>query len=478
MHQPLLLLDHDWHSQRAKLRQGRVRPPPLVAAGLDVGFGDASGRELKLGGLAVIFGTFPASLEEFVQMARMRLNLEPEQARELDPVLNTRILAMWAWLPSLKKDCYLEYDRATGDEHAWLIGPANQSTDLDLEHAHPDLDRAFLEALVLNGPGHWGGSSGLERLVAKHGRLPLLVAAQVADVLEHRPREPRKALRLAQTVWRDLAGDAENPWAQLVGAEHPWTCVQLGRLALRLGLLRAARLLLASAHAASEATPVAHFDLGQACEALDDLPSAESAFARFAAARPTDPDAWRRLLFCRLRMNHLQIAEETLNRYRSCGGKDDDLADRWLAVVARGKLRLEQRALLAGWLGAQLHEVIANKLVLEELIDEIAQLRFSGEADILTATCERARGDLLLRLPDGSGAEVEALLRCALLALPLLGPAHRDDLHASGEQLASALVGALERASEMRLRGRLKLTTQLPWVRELATLAHAAMRHA
>src|SRR3954469_24679975 len=216
MHQPLLLLDHDWHSQRAKLRQGRVRPPPLVAAGIDIAFDPTQGRELKLGGLAVIFGTFPASLEEFARMARARLNLQPEQARELDPVLNTRILAMWAWLPTLRQDCYLEFDRATGDEHAWLIGPGKgESSEIELggeESASEELDRAFLEALVLNGPGHWGGAQGLQQLVQRHGRQPLLVAAQVADVLEHRPREPRRALRLAQALWKDLSADEEAPW--------------------------------------------------------------------------------------------------------------------------------------------------------------------------------------------------------------------------------------------------------------------------
>src|SRR3954463_8089954 len=147
MHQPLLLLEHDWHSQRAKLRQGRVRPPPLVAAGIALAFAPDKGRELKLGGLAVIFGTFPASLEEFANMARAGLNLQPDQGRELDPVLDTRILAMWAWLPTLRQDCYLEFDRATGHEHAWLIGPGpGESTEVDLgpdhEQERGDLDRA------------------------------------------------------------------------------------------------------------------------------------------------------------------------------------------------------------------------------------------------------------------------------------------------------------------------------------------------
>jgi len=477
MHYPLLLLNHDWHSQRAKLRQGRVRPPPLVAAGLDVVLNDEQGRELKLGGLAVIFGTFPASLDEYAQMARLRLNLEPEQARELDPVLNTRVLAMWAWLPSMQRDCYLEYDRATGLEHAWLIGPSRESVEIDFEQPHPDLDRAFLEALVLNGPGHWGGATGLERLITKFGRLPLLVAAQIADLLEHRPREPRKALRAAQALWNELSADDEAPWAAMSGSEHPWTCVQLGRLALRLGLLRAARLLLSSTNAAIEATPVAHFDLGQACEALDDLPAAAAAFARFASARPNDPDAWRRLLFCRLRLGHLHVAEETLRRYRGCGGKDSELAERWLGVVSKSRLRAEQRSLLAGWLGAHLHDAITNQVVLEGLIDEISKLRFDGAIEALSAACTRARGDLLLRLPEDSDAIAEALVRTALLSLPLLGQGHRDEAILSPEAVAEHVVMALNVWSDIRLQGSLRLTPHLPWLREVAVLTQQAQRH-
>src|SRR4051812_11643596 len=158
MSKPLLILDHDWHSQRAKLRAGRVRPPPLVAAGVDISFDETKGRDLKLGGLAVIFGDFPTCLDEFLQYARSRLDLAPGQARELDHVLNNRILAMWAWLPSLRQDCYLEFDRATATSHVWLIGPgAGDTREIDLEEPNEELDRAFLEALVLNGPGHWGG---------------------------------------------------------------------------------------------------------------------------------------------------------------------------------------------------------------------------------------------------------------------------------------------------------------------------------
>ena len=49
-----------------------------------------------------------------------------------------------------------------------------------------------------------------------------------------RDTEHRKALRLAQALWRDLTSDDESAWAHLVGSEHPWTCVQLGRLAAAL----------------------------------------------------------------------------------------------------------------------------------------------------------------------------------------------------------------------------------------------------
>ncbi|MBA2482485.1 MAG: hypothetical protein H0V44_17615 [Planctomycetes bacterium] len=482
MSHPLLLLNHDWHSQRAKLRQGRVRPPPLVAAGVDVVFDADKGREVKLGGLAVIFGTFPATVDEFVALARARLHLGPDQARELDPVLNTRVLAMWAWLPTLRQDCYLEFDRATGAEQVWLIGPGpGEAREVDIESPDVDLDHAFLEALVLNGPGHWGGESGLQRLVRRFGRQPLLIAAQVADLLEHRPREPRKALRVAQALWADLGSDDENAWAALAGSEHPWVCVQLGRLALRLGLLRAARLLLGSTHGTGDAAPIAHFDLGQACEALDDLPAAEAAFARFASARPSDPDAWRRLLFCRLRMGHLHIAEETLRRYRSASGKDDDLAERYLSVVARGRVRGEQRATLAGWLGARLHETLIGHTCPDALVEEIARLCFDDDDTALAAAIRRGRIELVQLLaagPDPLAAEAnaEALLRTALLALPFLGGMHREEVEGGSEACATNMVAALHLWSDLRLSGTLRVLPSMRWVRELAALAMSARR--
>jgi hypothetical protein len=528
---PLLVLDHDWHSQRARLRGGRSRPPPLVAAGIDLGFEPDSGRTVKLGGLAVIFGIFPASADEFIGLAKARLNLGPDQARELDPVLNTRILAMWAWLPTKRQDCYLEYDRATGEAHLWLVGPsAGEMGACDLALQGPEVDRAFLDALVLNGPSHWGGSQGLARLVNRHGHQALLVAAQVADHLEHHPRQPRAALALANARWSELDTEDEGAWAGIAGNEHPWVCVQLGRLALRLGLLRAARLLLMATGGTGDAAPIAWFDLGQACEALEDLPAAETAFARFAAARPGDPDAWRRLLFCRLRMQNLHIADETLRRYRGASGRDDDLAERFLAVVARSRLRGEERALLAGWLGARLHDALialaagageAERMpgapaALDALVEEIARSCFAADDGAFLAAVGSARADLLARIathnrraprriadghepraaaaaaPDSAAAApaprpespepaaapepdaqaealADALLRVALLALPFLGPRPRDGLDSGA--VGDHLVAALTLWSTLRLGGGLGLQPRPAWIAELAVLA-------
>ena len=127
---PILALDHEWHRQRASLRSGTpgrsgalLRPPPLVAAGLEIEHDADTGRRVKVGGLVVIFGHFPATLADFVHLAHARLHLQPEQARELDPILNTRVMALWAWLPTVRRDCYLELDRATGEVNTWLVGP-------------------------------------------------------------------------------------------------------------------------------------------------------------------------------------------------------------------------------------------------------------------------------------------------------------------------------------------------------------------
>lgn len=424
MSEPLLALTHDWHRQRAQLRSGRLRPPPLVASGIDVAMGP-DGRTVTLGGLAVIFGVFPASLDEFVDLARSRLHLGQGQARELDAVLNTRIMAMWAWLPTQRRDCYLELDRATGAEHLWLMGPgAGESTEISLDDDHEDLDGAFLDALVLNGPGHWGGESGLARLVERFGHQPLLVAAQVADLLDHHPKDPTRALDFVQARWPALSADDETAWAPLADNEHPWVSVQLGRLALRLGHVRAARLLLRQG-GQTDVAPVAHFDLGQACEVLGDLTTAESAFARYASARATDPDAWRRLLLCRVRLGHFTVAEETLKRYRGVGGKDKDLVERFLAILVRSNLRGQERARLVGWLCARLHEAVPRRLSLDALIEAAVERREQANQQVeslhLAALVDQVRLMLRARLPVSiTGGQLDDLVRVVLLTLPLL----------------------------------------------------------
>jgi hypothetical protein len=367
-----------------------MRPPPLVAAGLDVVQGKEGGRAVTVGGLAVIFGIFPASPQDFLQLAGARLHLNPGQASELDPVLNTRILALWAWLPTLRQDCYLEFDRATGSQHLWTIGPGEgECHELDAEDPPAQLAEAFLAGVVLNGSGHWGGEAGLAKLVERFGPQPLLVAARIADHLDHKPKELREALDIARACWPALALDDEPAWAALADHEHPWVNVQIGRLALRLGLVRAARVLLRFA-AGTEVQPVAHFDLGQAQESLGDLAAAEAAFARYAAARPNDPDAWRRLLFCRLRLGHLAMAGETLKRYRTAGGRDRDLAERFLALAGKPRLPASERAVLAGWMMAELGEAVLLRIGLLGLMDEIIARRCGGSGTPMAKRFEDA----------------------------------------------------------------------------------------
>lgn len=492
MPRPLLVLEHDWHRSRANLRNGRLRPPPLVAAGIDLSCDPTNGRSVKVGGIAVIFGTFPANCEDLVALARTRLSLGDHSAPELGAVLNTRILAMWAWLPTRRCDLYLEYDRATGDEHLWLIGPGPEDArELDLAAERTELDGLLLESLVLNGSAGWGGAAGLERLVNRFGHHPLLAAARIADHLEHHPREPRRALDLAREVWARLDDADEVPWADLAGNEHPWVCVQLGRLALRLGLLRAARLLLSSTAAATNApavanlAPIALFDLGQACEALDDLASAEDAFARFAAARPTDPDAWRRLLFCRLRLGHGEVAEETLKRYRGCGGKDEDLVARLTGLHLRQRLSLETRAQLAGWLAARLDLGESGQPL--RVLDEVLRRRLRSPGSertrrtfaALNASTSRLRQALVELITAISDAPVEpaadqhadTATAVVLHALPLLAAPARGETRHSDDDLARHALDALHAWWRVRLPSRPLPALTVAGLNELATIA-------
>lgn len=459
---PLLGLDHDWHRQRAQLRTGRMRPPPLVAAGLDVQFDPEHGRTVQFGGLAVIFGVFPASLKEFRDLVRARLHLGSGQAQELDAVLNTRILAMWAWLPTLRQDCYIELDRATGTEHLWSIGPGpGEYHELDVEDLPATFDTAFLDALVLNGPGHWGGEAGLLRLVERFGHQPLLVAAQIADLLDHQPRQLNKAMEIARNCWPALSVEDEPSWVALAEQEHPWVNVQVGRLALRLGLVRAARILLRFSVGA-DVQPVAHFDLGQANEALGDLTSAEAAFARYAAARPNDPDAWRRLLFCRLRLGHLPMAIETLKRYRAAGGRDRDLAERFLALVGKAQLPVGERAPLAGWLVAHIGTAVLRRMSLRDLVAEIEARRCGGAGSTASLILERAVECLRLEMEPVTLVVERGAEETLVVVLATLGLLTRPRLGRSATTIPGELADHAAQALALWSAQRLDSITVLP----------------
>ena len=427
METPVLPLEHAWHRQRAALRaNARLKPPPLVAAGLEIDVGD-EGPEAHVGGLVVVFGHFPASLDDLVDLARTRLHLNPDQARELGPVLDTRILALWAWLPGPRQDCYLELDQATGDLRAWLVGPEpGRIEDLDLADPPGQVEAWFLDALVLNGTPVWGGSRGLERLVERFGPRSLLVAAQVSEALDREDGDPAEALELARIRWHRLDETDEVPWADLADSEHPFTAAALGRLALRLGMPRAARALLAAAAGEATVPPLAHFDLGQACELTGDLVGAEDGFARYASERPADRDGWRRLLVCRLRRGRLDQANECLQRYRAHGGDDETLSVQLIAQVFSHVLPADQRARCAGWLCARLAPLR------EGLVERIATTRFpNDEARFLVLADDLRQGFGLDDLPGAA----DAALATVLLALPLLAAAGPGDT-LSGVQAA------------------------------------------
>ncbi len=466
---PILPLDHEWHRQRASLRSGapgrsgaHLRPPPLVAAGLEIEHDPVSGRRMRVGGLVVIFGHFPPTLAEFIALARARLHLQPEQARELDPILNTRVMALWAWLPTVRRDCYLELDRATGEVGTWLVGPGpGEIRPLADDEDQEEIDHWFLAGLVLNGHAHWGGERGLARLVERFGRTALLVAAQIADRLEHQADDPQASLVVAQERWPRLTDSDEVPWAAFAedggdaDLHHPFVLVQLGRLALRLGLLRAARALLVASAGAADVSPIAWFDLGQACEALDDLAGAETAFGRYAGARPQDPDAWRRLLFCRVKRDRLQLAEECLRKYHGSGGKDEELVERYLHVVARGRVRLDQRGFLAGFMLPRLDGAFVAAGEEADVVLEIIRLRFMDDdaaAAAFTALARQFAEQATAALRTLGVAEPErqgnALLRVALFTLPFLGPIHVDDEAADPPAIADGTQAAIDRWGE------------------------------
>lgn len=476
---PLLDLSHDWHRARALQRSGKGKPPPLVAAGLDIELipaGERMARVVKVGGMAIVFGAFPPSLADHANFAKARLFLQPEQARALDPVLRTRVLALWAWLPGPHLDCYLEYDRATDEAHAWLLS-AEGPREIDLTQPDPAIDAWFLEGLVISGPTSWGGEQGLAKLGERFGNHQLLVAARIADRLDRRSRDPRGTLELAHAAWPRLSEREETGWADLADQVHPWAAVQLGRLALRLGLTRAARVLLLHADA-TDAPPIAWFDLGQAHEALDDLPAATAAFVHYVGVRASDPDGWRRLLICRLRQGDLQVAEEALRRWRESGGKDDDLAERLIGQVFPSRMRLHERAAIAGWLGARLDSQLAAAAPAGKLVEACCEELPAARAERLRTAWTMAQPAIAedaARLGEADlptlAARADALARTALLALPLLAKPHPAEEAPSVGDLAGNAQRALSLWCEYKLKLGLRWFSVPGWLTALAEAA-------
>ena len=430
-----------------------MRPPPLVVAGFDVDWDPVQGRTTKPAAMAVVFGIFPPSLTDCIALARQRLHLQPEQARPLAQVLDARLLAVWAWLPTRRQDAYLEFDRASGEVHVWLLDDAGVHP-VDPAAPPEDLDQAFLDALVLNGHQHWGGESGLERLEERFGHQPLLVAARIAAALERHPKDPSVALAAARSAWPMLRADDEVPWAGLHGATHPWAAAQLGRLALRLGLLRAARVLLGQAEAA-DAAPIAHFDLGQACEGLGDVDAAARAFARYAAGAPTDPDGWRRLLFCRIRLHQTAVADETLARYRACRGDDAALANRLGVLLTRTRPPVRERALLAGWCAGRIPDALIQRYAESAFLDQWGRRRGPGARAALAAALDAAPADPALRV-------------AALLTLPIVAGVTGPDAQLTPGEWAAHLLSAVNLVLERRGGAAAHLPAPPDWCFALA----------
>ena len=150
--------------------------------------------------------------------------------------------------------------------------------------------------------------------------------------------------------------------------------------------------------------------------------------------------SWRRLLLCRLRLGHFTVAEETLRRYRSSGGKDQDLAERFLSTIARGTLRGDQRANLVGWLCARLQDAMQHRLPLTRLIDEICERRGGSDPEQaalqLTALIDCLRVELGACLAGQLPSRIDDVVRVALLGLPLHAR-HRTARGMAPEKIAS-----------------------------------------
>ena len=411
-----------------------------MTAGLDLVYDPMApaGRKVAVQGLALVFGIFPASFSEFLDLARSRLKLGKEEPRaELQQLLAARIQVLWAWMPGLQCDIYAEVDHATDSVTVWKIGPtAGSCTPVDLATAGADLDAAFLEGLVLNGTRHWGGAAGLARLVRRFGRQSLLVAAQVAELMERGEAEDETLLTVAQSRWGDLDGGNESAWEALADHEHPWACAQLGRLALRLGLVRAARRLLDRVRLV-QAGPAVWADLAEACDRVDDLPGATEAAAQVVSLSSDEP-ALRRLVILQARLGQQGESGETLVRHRASGGSDTALVEAGLRVLERPALPLVQRAHLSAWLGARTVSAFAASVPLADLRQRVAR----PGLDEALAGLRAALSEILA----GGGEATAMAERIVLLALPLIAVAPTGDVGSLAAHALLALRGWAEQA--------------------------------
>lgn len=469
---PLLDLDQDWQRQRAQLRAAHRRPPPLVTAGLDLVHDPQAnyGRKIHVAGLALVFGIFPASLAEFLDLARSRLRLGNDQARqELASVLSARIQALWAWLPGLQCDLYAEVDHATDAVRLWQIGPtAGAILAIDPATAAAEYDEAFLEGLVLNGTRHWGGPSGLARLVRRFGRRPLLVAAQIADLLDRTDIDLETILEVARSRWGDLDAGDEEAWDNAAEQEHPWVCAQLGRLALRLGVARSAwRLLGRVSHV--QAGPAVWNDYAQACDAVDDLHGIEVAWTQVAALAP-DEGSLARLIVAHLRLGHSTEATEALTRRRASGAADTGVVTAIMALLERPGLPLIQRAHLAGWMGARVTAALAKTWTVADLVARLA-LERPLIAEGLAEDLAIARLALVPALGPDSDEAADMALRVAVMSLPYFAPSPTREV---GECAAHALL-ALRTWAELSL-GAGRIPDTLTVRQSLLALARRALR--
>jgi hypothetical protein len=259
--------------------------------------------------------------------------------------------------------------------------------------------------------------------------------------LEREPRQPNAALELAHARWPRLDAHDGIAWEELLDNEPAWACVQLGRLALRLGLTSVARKLL-DAGKDIDVGFAALYDLAVACEQLNELEAAEVAWARACRHPGEDLEAWRRLVLVRLRLGRFNEAGEALRRLRAAGGTDNQLVEAILGLLRLPRQPLLERARLTGWCAGRMAPALADKVPVAGLIAEIERSRPGITAERLDEVLLLLRSGLAKALVGADGISVEAgaieaAVRVVLLALPFLGtPVSRQ----AGQCAAHALL--------------------------------------